>query len=240
MSTSVDQVGEESQRLSLAYKAATRLRRLNCIIHRRTAIRQYLATAEAFAGLQVGAGTHRLDGWLATDPSPAHAGVVYVDTRKRLPFGAGTFDYVVADHVIEYSRYEDAVRMLGECHRVLKDNGVLRISTPNLLLTHQLMSPPLTPVLERYVVWSNANFGGTGGAKSAIHVVNRLQRDRGRQFLYDPDTLISALRRCGFSDVIRCSPGESAHPVLKNVDYLADGIGEEFSQIESLVVEATK
>lgn len=91
------------------------------------------------------------------------------------PFTPETFDYIVVEHMIEHVPYKDALKMLRECSRVLKKDGVIRISTLNIELTHQLMHPPLTSALESYVSWSNRTFGYTNNLNSAIHVVNRLQ-----------------------------------------------------------------
>lgn len=48
-----------------------------------------------------------------------------------LPFGSGSFDRVVAHHLIEH--LEDPVRALREWARVLRDDGILVICTPNRL-----------------------------------------------------------------------------------------------------------
>ena len=222
------------------YRAATLALEAQGFVRRRSQIRKYFASSSEFAGLQIGAGTHHLDGWLTTDLIPIQLQIVYMDAHKRFPFHDNTFDFVVAEHVIEHLTYRDATRMLDECHRVLGDKGVLRVSTPNMHLIHRLMSPPLTPALERYVSWSNRKFDGSCDPHSTAHVVNRLQHEWGHQFLYDADTLIAALEQCGFAEITECNPNESGHSSLMNVDGHADEIGEEFNELESLIVEATK
>lgn len=240
MSTPVERVGAILQNFAPVHSAATHARELLCLARRRSQIRRYLASTRDFAGLQIGAGRHHLDGWLKTDLEPMDLRTVYVDARKPLPFDGETFNYIVAEHIIEHLEYQDAMVMLKECHRVLKEDGVLRVSTPNIFLTYQLMSPPLTPVLERYVSWSNRTFDGACDPSSAIHVVNRLQHAWGHKFLYDAHTLICALEQCGFAGVTRCSSGESEHPALNHVDRHVNEIGEEFNELESLIVEAKK
>jgi predicted SAM-dependent methyltransferase len=208
-------------------------------IRRPYQVKRYLSSAEDFTGLQIGAGPHQLPGWLKTDLD-SNWTTAYLNATKRFPFADEAFDYIVAEHIIEHISYEDALKMLRECHRVLKKDGVVRISTPNMELTHRLMHPPLTPELQRYVLWSNHTYEGAGSPDSAIHVINRLQHEWGHQFLYDADTLIAAFRRSGFIEVAECSPGMSAHAALVNVDRHAEAIGEEFNELESLIVEATK
>jgi SAM-dependent methyltransferase len=202
-------------------------------------IRKYLGSARDFAGLQIGAGPHGLPGWLKTDLDPDFS-TVYLNATRRFPFADETFDYVVAEHMIEHVSYEAALAMLQECRRVLKKGGVVRISTPDIQLTRRLMDRPLAPELERYVQWSNQRYGCAGDPDSAVQVVNRLQHAWGHQFLYDADTMADALRRAGFAETVQCCPGDSAHAALMNVDGHAQVIGAEFNELESLIIEAVK
>jgi hypothetical protein len=102
------------------------------------------------------------------------------------------------------------------------------------------MHVPLTPPLERYVTWSNGTFGGADGLNSAVHVVNRLHHEWGIQFTYDKETLVGSLRKSGFAEITACTPNTSTHAALTNVDRHAVEIGEEFNELESLILEAVK
>lgn len=240
METTIQRVGGMLRKFPPAHRAAHISREMQGLMRRRYQIRRYLVNERDFAGLQIGAGKHHLDGWLTTDLEPLYLQTVYMDATKRLPFDEGMFDCVAAEHIIEHVPYEKALNMLSECRRVLKDGGVLRVSTPDIGLTYKLMSPPLTPVLERYVSWSNTTFNNASDLRSAIHVVNRLHNEWGHQFLYDTDTLIAALDKCGFTKVTMCAPGESSQPALRNIDRHAHEIGKEFNELESLIIEAIK
>jgi SAM-dependent methyltransferase len=223
-----------------AHSAVTRAVKLLCLARRGSQIRKYLGGSTEFTGLQIGAGRHQLDGWLKTDLRPTDLDTVYVDARKPMPFDDEAFNYIVAEHIIEHLEYNDARMMLKECYRVLKKRGVLRVSTPDIALTHQLMNPPLSPVLQRYVSWSNGLFRASCNPDSAIHVVNRLHCAWGHKFLYDANTLIYTLEQSGFAEITRRLPDESGHSALSHIDCHANEIGAEFNQLESLIVEATK
>jgi predicted SAM-dependent methyltransferase len=243
MTIEIQNIGSALQKYPAAYNAARFAYLGACIPQARARrpyqIRKYLRNAEDFTGLQIGAGTHQLPGWLKTDLYPNWA-AVYLDATKRFPFADATFDYVVAEHIIEHISHESAQRMLQECHRVLKEGGVLRVSTPNIELTHRLMHSPLTSELQRYVSWSNHMYGGPDNLDSPIHVVNRLQHEWGHQFLYDENTLTVSFRKAGFIQVDRCSPRKSVHWPLVNIDSHGEVIGEEFNELESLILEAIK
>lgn len=55
---------------------------------------------------------------------------VCLDAERGLPFATGRFHAVVMAELIEH--VFDTRSLLGECHRVLADGGVLGLTTPNL------------------------------------------------------------------------------------------------------------
>lgn len=66
-----------------------------------------------------------LDGWIAPN-------VDYTcDLRRALPFGEGRFEGVYAEHFFEHLHVDDAHLFLSESIRMLKSNGVLRLSVPD-------------------------------------------------------------------------------------------------------------
>src|SRR4029077_1878036 len=80
--------------------------------------------------LHIGSAPQTLPGWVNIDNQP-YAGVDrVVDVTKGLPYRDVSF--VFAEHFLEHIPYPDAMNLLRECRRVLRDDGVLRLSTPNL------------------------------------------------------------------------------------------------------------
>jgi 2-polyprenyl-3-methyl-5-hydroxy-6-metoxy-1,4-benzoquinol methylase len=75
---------------------------------------------------------------------------------SKMPFKDAAFDGLVAFEVIEHLDSRQAILFLRECHRIMKDNGKLAISTPNWLprvmlwlrgisdFTHKLYFNPIT------------------------------------------------------------------------------------------------
>lgn len=240
MATRAQHVGQRLRRYPGAHQTVSFILQAQGLARRRSQISRYFAHSRDFTGLQIGAGSHHLDGWLATDLVPTDFQTVFMNAVNPFPFQNGAFQYVVAEHIIEHLTFSDAVEMLKECHRVLAADGILRVSTPNILLLKSLMSPPLTPALERYVSWSNRSFDGSCDPRSVAHVVNRLHHEWGHRFLYDPETLIATVQQAGFTDVVRVDPNESRHPALRDIDSHALEIGDEFNQLESLIIEAGK
>jgi predicted SAM-dependent methyltransferase len=147
--------------------------------------------------LHIGSGPHRIEGWINID-SQEYPGVDrLLDVTQGLPFEE--VELIFAEHFIEHLAYDDAQRFLGECRRVLRDDGMLRLSTPNLdwvWASHYRRI--LTP--EQEIIGC---FG-----------LNRAFRGWGHQFLYNFGTLAATLGQAGFGDVVRCEYGQSAHEAL--------------------------
>jgi len=59
-----------------------------------------------------------------------HPHVISNDVTN-LPYDDNTCDLIYASHLLEYFDRREAVDVLGEWHRVLKEGGVLRLAVPN-------------------------------------------------------------------------------------------------------------
>lgn len=55
---------------------------------------------------------------------------VNADLKDGLPFADGEVDGIVASHILEHLTCQEALKLIRECHRVLRTGGVLRISLP--------------------------------------------------------------------------------------------------------------
>lgn len=99
--------------------------------------------------LHIGADTTPLEGWINLDIAPYPGIDAVVDVRDGLPYS--DVSYIFAEHFVEHLVLEDGSRFMRECRRVLREDGVLRLSTPNLdwvWLTHY--KPPAELTVERH------------------------------------------------------------------------------------------
>ena len=113
--------------------------------------KSYYLKTHKIKKLHVGCGKNILPGWLNCDIN----GPVYLDVKKNLPFFNDVFNYIFCEHLIEHLSLKKGVYFLGECFRVLKLGGVIRISTPNLfyiMLTYLDKNPfvSLSVALKRH------------------------------------------------------------------------------------------
>ena len=118
-----------------------------------------------------------------------------------------------------------STRRCAVTDRALQPGGVLRISTPDAerflrsyagdreFLRHPSFSEPIESPLDR---------------------INQMMREYGQHlWVYDADSLQSALGRAGFSRTVEQSFGASVHPRMQGVD-------SQSREFESLYIEAVK
>ena len=159
-------------------------------------------TVERPTRLHIGAGQESIPGWINID-NQGHPGVDQVlDVRQGLPFSGVASIY--AEHFLEHLTLDEGMAFLRECRRVLADDGVLRLSTPNLdwvMLTH---------------------YRGPAAAEADAQVdclrLNRAFHAWGHQFLYNRATLGAAVRSAGFAGTVFRTYGESDRPELAGLE----------------------
>jgi predicted SAM-dependent methyltransferase len=190
--------------------------------------------------LHIGAGDHRLQGWLNTDIDVGLAkDLIYLDATKRFPFDDNVFDIAFSEHVIEHISREQGVDMLYECHRVLKPGGQIRIATPDLAFLIDLYTPNKSALQISYIEWATDTSIPCAPFYADTFVINNYVRNWGHQFIYDEKVLTHALRRAGFTDIRRYEIGKSRCVELEDLENQAR-LPDGFLQLETLVLEATK
>lgn len=58
--------------------------------------------------------------------------IIVWNLRKGIPFDNETFDMVYHSHFLEHLELSVALDLLKECHRVLKNDGIIRVVVPDL------------------------------------------------------------------------------------------------------------
>src|SRR6266850_3305177 len=225
--------------LSPVREARMALRRGRHRLRRGRLIAEYLAASRP-RKLQLGSGANLLAGWLNSDSEPAHEGVVLVDARRRLPFDDSTFDYVFCEHMIEHIEYLEGRAMHGECFRILRPGGWIRIATPDLRFLVELYSPQKSDLQRRYISWATETFISGIGNPEDVFVINNFFRAWGHKFIYDFKALSGAMRDVGFERMRSRKVAESDDAELCNLESHGVRIPEEFNRLETLVVEAMK
>lgn len=82
--------------------------------------------------LNIGCGKRWHPAWTNLDMVTNSVDVIRHDLTRPLPFPANHFDLVYHSHVLEHFSREDGSRLIAECVRVLRSQGVLRVVVPDL------------------------------------------------------------------------------------------------------------
>ena len=69
--------------------------------------------------------------WYNLDFNSDNSKILNVNLLGSLPFKSNSIDLVYSSHFIEHLDHEDLNNVVKEIHRILKPEGILRISTPN-------------------------------------------------------------------------------------------------------------
>jgi SAM-dependent methyltransferase len=82
--------------------------------------------------LNLGCGERFHPDWVNLDLHLAGPAVRRWDLRDELPFADGFFDVVYHSHVLEHFHRAEGLRLLKQCHRVLRSGGTIRVAVPDL------------------------------------------------------------------------------------------------------------
>jgi SAM-dependent methyltransferase len=118
--------------------------------------------------------------------------VKWCDLEKGLPFEDETFDIVYAAELIEHLYNPDY--LLEECHRVLRGDGVIIISTPNLQAWYNRMLFVLGIQPIFYEVSTKSPLIGSGALKR----IKKGQAPVGHVHVFNRDGLFDILHQEGF------------------------------------------
>ena len=132
-----------------------------------------------------------------------------------IPFNDNTIDFIYTSHFVEHLSRQNALNLLKDSYRVLKEGGMMRISIPVLQYAISLYSlGRKDEMLRQYF------FVDDDGASFSQH-----------RYMYDYELLSKILSNIGFADIKRCEFQVGLVPDCELLDNRPD---------ESLFVEVTK
>lgn len=140
--------------------------------------------------------------------------IIWRDARRHLPYVTGTVDRIYSSHFLEHVVYADALKILRECHRILRPGGLFRLIVPDLLYWTR-----------KYVEETDALLA-SGDMRRDVHdefmikiAGGFLTRRRSAHFyMYDWPTMKMVCEEVGFTQVRHCGYQESADPDFARLD----------------------
>lgn len=189
--------------------------------------------------LHIGCGYNILNDWLNSDYDPKSLSILQLDVRRHFPFERNTFNYVYSEHVIEHVTFSEGLHMLKECYRILKHNGKLRISTPDLSFLIELYENEKSDLQKKYIQWATDHFIEYAPYYDATFVINNFVRNWGHKFIYDKNVLCFSMEKAGFKKVTLCDLNQSEDDQLKNLEN-EGRMPPDYLKLESIILEGTK
>lgn len=165
--------------------------------------------------LHLGSGENYLDGMINIEGFFFRKKDAWLDLRNALPFADKSAFLVYCSHTLEHLFPDEAIRLLGEIRRTLKDDGVARIATPSLEFALELAAGRTAALPQR-------SFADAHG-----QAIDYLFCDGQHKYGYSFSVLESFARQAGFARVENVGLAARAYGRIV--------VGEEM--VGSLVVE---
>lgn len=145
----------------------------------------------------------------------------------KLPFNDDTVSLIYGSHVLEYFDRDEAKKVLTEWHRVLKQDGTLRLAVPDFAEMSQLYVKGRC-TLEQIL---GPLYGKMKAGQETIY----------HRTVYDFDSLSNLLHNVGFSEVKRYNWRDTEHRMIDDCSmaYLPK-MDKENGTLISLNIEAKK
>ncbi len=154
------------------------------------------------------------------------------DLRLGIPAADNSLDLAYHSHMLEHLTYENGLRFISECYRVLKPGGTMRVLVPDIELWINAYTKNDTFFFEKYRAYGgiNKDICVTKGA-----VFMAMLHGHEHEFGYDFETLKWLVEKLGFTDVKRTLYADG------EVENLIDLEGHDPIRImESLCIECKK
>jgi prepilin-type processing-associated H-X9-DG protein len=168
---------------------------------RRLMLRARSTNGASHLHLHLGCGTKYLPGFVNIDGNLFNRLDMWLDVRNGLPFPSHNVDSIYSTHMFEHFYPDELQGLLGECLRVLKPGGGVRLIVPNL-------ASAISAYSQQQIAWFDSafprHFDSLGGRFS-----NFLFCDGQHRTAFDFTYMDEVLRQAGFREVEQSAEGAS-------------------------------
>ena len=168
--------------------------------------------------LYVGCGNHRMKGFIHADINITKAWKdpnnkldqpdIICDITENIPVANETIDLIYSRETLEHLTWKQLINHFLECNRILKPNGVVRMSLPsfdNMINAYLEKNENLKEVIKNSEV---SHLNGPIENHTDLFIERILYEDH--FYLHNIDTMSRALKKCGFDKIKQSTPGDTA------------------------------
>lgn len=162
--------------------------------------------------------------------------VMWMNIVRRFNFEDDSVDIIYSSHTIEHLTYEEAAFVFGECYRVLKPGGRIRIIVPDLsvMINSYIENAKNKPELAAKHFFRDTYYFEIPIPNSFFGLMKfYFKRKNNHHFLYDKEGLSFQMEQAGFTDINSFGYGESKIENIIDID-----IPERFEN--AICLEASK
>jgi len=160
--------------------------------------------------LHLGCGTKNFPGFINIDLDAPGADM-NLNLTKQLPWERGTVTGIYSEHFFEHVGANQGIRLLHECHRILKPGGIVRFAMPDLeYMIGDYVNNRVHPDWARF---------GMPWTASRCQRLNIAMRWWGHEWIYDEEELVRIGKMVGLELIGRCEYGVSSDPMLNDREY---------------------
>lgn len=148
------------------------------------------------------------------------------DLTKGIPHEADSVDAIYTSHMLEHLESDAARFVLGECHRVLRRGGTLRIVVPDLKVVtraylegdRERLPSDATAIADAFL--ELLYFRPSPHVNPVARAIRRVLRsdDGGHKWMYDAESLMLRLQEAGFTGAQRVSFREGRDREVAKLD----------------------
>lgn len=151
------------------------------------------------------------------------ANVKICNLKKGIPHKDSSVDCIYTSHFLEHLYRYQAIEILKECHRVLKPDGILRVSVPDVEKLRSILNT------DHFCTWFYPEY--LNMQKPTFMMLVKELFLRHHKWMYDYWTMAKIINEAGFKRVSQKKHGESEIEDAKKLDTYPE---------HSLFVEARK
>ena len=181
----------------------------------------------SLAGMQnlkihLGCGPYIKSGWVNIDladrppvvDSNGFPGTTFInyDLRLGLPLSDGSAEMIYSSHLFEHLEYKHGLRLLRDCHRVLRPDGVFRIVLPDFKSSFGAYLRADEKHFDLYDIHDVMPELEPGTETLVDHINYGVYESGDHKCIYDEEKIMTLLRNLGYKSVQQSSYREGLDP----------------------------
>lgn len=131
------------------------------------------------------------EGWTTIDR--VDGADIKCELSHRIPLDSNSVDVIYCSHFLEHFNYNQCIKILNECKRILKPNGQIMVSVPNARLWIEAY------IFDKEVFINQTFYHDTKSKIDRLNFIAYLNNGQHKN-MFDQESLINTLNIAGFKN----------------------------------------